>query len=210
MAPKQSYICQNPYCQREFFRRPRNDREHRYCCKRCNKRTHPIRTAICTACHKKYEVGGPQHYGKFCSMDCVRNFRIHKNCPQCGREFTLSRSLENKRTCCSRKCDSEYRSTTSVARRLWKNVTKTDECWLWTATKNKQGYGQVYANGRLQLAHRVAYELNVGSILPGLHLLHRCDTPACVRPDHMFIGTHFDNMQDMIRKGRARWQKPKM
>ena len=60
----------------------------------------------------------------------------------------------------------------------------------------------MWVDGRLQYAHRVMYEMTFGPISPGLSVCHRCDMPACVRPDHLFLGTHTDNMQDCSRKGR--------
>lgn len=78
-------------------------------------------------------------------------------------------------------------------------------CWIWQGCKNNKGYGMVSRRGRgfsPQLAHRYMYEQHVGPIPDGMHLLHRCDTPACVNPTHMFIGTRSDNMRDMVAKGR--------
>jgi hypothetical protein len=67
------------------------------------------------------------------------------------------------------------------------------------------GYGTLYAEGRHQGAHRLAWELANGRAIPaGLFICHRCDNPLCVNPDHLFLGTHTDNMRDMIAKGRAR------
>lgn len=74
-------------------------------------------------------------------------------------------------------------------------------CWLWVGTRNEYGYGTVY-RGRPMLTHRVSWEMHRGKIPDGLLVLHRCDTPPCCNPDHLFLGTHKDNAQDMIKKGR--------
>jgi hypothetical protein len=79
-------------------------------------------------------------------------------------------------------------------------------CWLWTGGSFNQRYGQMKSNGKRipQLAHRIAWELYRGQIPEGLCVLHRCDTPLCVNPDHLFLGTHRDNNLDMRVKGRER------
>lgn len=89
--------------------------------------------------------------------------------------------------------------------RFWKNVRKTDACWEWTASKRDRGYGQFMPKpGRPIIASRFSWELAHGSPPPaGAFVLHTCDNPSCVRPDHLFLGTHDDNMADMMAKGRA-------
>lgn len=97
----------------------------------------------------------------------------------------------------------------TVSQRFWSKVAKTDSCWLWKAGVNK-GYGQFAFSIHkhvpwMRQAHRVAWELSNGSIPAGLSVLHRCDVPLCVNPAHLFLGTHTDNMRDMVAKGRGRF-----
>lgn len=81
-------------------------------------------------------------------------------------------------------------------------------CFLWMGMANRDGYGLAAAprrSGRSNvLAHRLAWETHRGPIPDGLHVLHRCDTPACVNVDHLFLGTPTENMRDKIAKGRQR------
>ena len=86
--------------------------------------------------------------------------------------------------------------------RFWNKVEKTDECWNWTSAKHPKGYGLFSINNRNQRAHRVSYELCKGKIPEGMQVLHECDNPSCVRPDHLFLGTNADNMADKVAKGR--------
>ena len=90
--------------------------------------------------------------------------------------------------------------------RFWSKVDKSGECWLWRGARNKSGYGIFWniAAKRRERAHRVAWELTNGPIPRGRNACHRCDNPPCVRPDHLFIGSHADNAKDMWGKGRAR------
>jgi hypothetical protein len=91
--------------------------------------------------------------------------------------------------------------TNKQIERFWEKVEKTEGCWNWTAAK-KHGYGSVKWGGRMRIAHRIAFEIECGSIPEGMQVCHHCDNPACVRPSHLFLGTQKDNMRDMIVKGR--------
>lgn len=86
-----------------------------------------------------------------------------------------------------------------------------DDCWEWTGARQTFGYGLLRVDGRLQRAHRYSYERYNGPIPAGLFVLHRCDNPPCVNPNHLFLGTVQDNSDDMCRKGRqahnATWSK---
>lgn len=79
-------------------------------------------------------------------------------------------------------------------------------CLLWWGGCHDAGYGRVQFEKRVQPAHRVAWKLTRGDIPQGLVVCHRCDTPACVNPQHLFLGTHRDNAQDKVRKGRHRFR----
>lgn len=77
-------------------------------------------------------------------------------------------------------------------------------CHLWTGNRSKSGYGKFkLRDGTQARAHRIAWEIAHGPIPDGLSVLHKCDVRACVNPDHLFLGTHTDNMRDMVRKKRG-------
>jgi general stress protein YciG len=90
----------------------------------------------------------------------------------------------------------------SVADRFWSLVEKTETCWLWRGPRMGRGYGRCGVWGLPAQAYRAAFLLTYGEIAPGAFICHHCDNPPCVRPDHLFAGTHKDNMDDCRRKGR--------
>lgn len=75
------------------------------------------------------------------------------------------------------------------------------DCWVWSGSINRLGYGQMFALGESK-AHRVSWRLHNGDIPEGMMVLHRCDVRNCVNPEHLFLGTQTDNMRDMVSKGR--------
>lgn len=75
-------------------------------------------------------------------------------------------------------------------------------CQIWTGCIGRDGYGQFRINGKIEGAHRASWMLANGPIPHGLHVLHHCDVPPCINPIHLFLGTHADNMADMLRKRR--------
>ena len=94
--------------------------------------------------------------------------------------------------------------------RFWRYVDKSGDCWEWTGATNGR-YGHISRGPGLGVAaaHRVSWEIHNGPIPAGLFVLHRCDNPPCVRPDHLFLGTDQDNSDDKLRKGRARTPSPR-
>ena len=90
--------------------------------------------------------------------------------------------------------------------RFWSKVDKRgpDDCWPWLAYTNAGGYGVITIAGKQVLAHRQAYQIARSEEIPqDTCVCHRCDSPGCMNPTHLFLGTHDDNMQDMVQKGRC-------
>lgn len=102
-----------------------------------------------------------------------------------------------------------------IARFKQKYTSGEGGCWLWKSTIVRGGYGQFYlfteSGQRVRTyAHRVAYVLANGDISGDMEVMHRCDVPGCVNPDHLTLGTHRDNMRDRMAKGRAAKVKPSL
>lgn len=137
---------------------------------------------------------------------------VERTCLHCGIQF-FAKAKEARRgkcLCCSKSCAGKH-ARPDAETRFWSFVEKSadaDGCWLWTGG-TCQGYG-TFADRPLggghpsHRAHRYAWEMAHGPIPAGRLVLHRCDNPPCVRPDHLFLGTHADNSKDCIEKGRLR------
>ena len=94
---------------------------------------------------------------------------------------------------------------TPVAKRLLDRIEIVGDCWIFTGPTTSDGYGAIGVGRRKQLrAHRASFEEFVGHIPKGALVCHKCDTPRCINPEHLFLGTPKDNTQDMIKKGRMK------
>jgi hypothetical protein len=82
-------------------------------------------------------------------------------------------------------------------------IKSLGNCWLWSGPTNDCGYGICKILGCPYYAHRLSYEIHIGTIPQGLLVCHRCDTPNCVNPEHLFLGTQKDNMHDAKLKGKT-------
>lgn len=135
-------------------------------------------------------------------------------CDYCAKPFRRYASEQGKNKSeryCSRDCLIKRRADPDYW--FWPKVRKQEDgCWIWTGAVYSNGYGTVFGVGppprkkkRRTQAHRFAYQLLVGEIPSELLVLHKCDVRLCVNPEHLFLGTHKDNTQDCIRKGRFRY-----
>lgn len=93
---------------------------------------------------------------------------------------------------------------TLVHGRFWSRIDKSGECWLWRGSVNNWGYGSIHVCDTRIYVHRLSWMLANGDIPDGMYVCHSCDNPACVRPDHLWLGTPQQNQRDMRDKGRAR------
>lgn len=122
-------------------------------------------------------------------------------CEGCGESFQ-----RDEPRYCSKICTGSGKRThylTRIARYL-KQFTDPDSCWIWTGAHNQHGYGRMTNGHTSVLVHRAAWECVHGPIPDGVHVLHHCDRPSCINVRRcLFLGTHAENMADMVNKGRS-------
>lgn len=128
---------------------------------------------------------------------------VPRICETCGAGFSVPPSYARRGVgrYCSRQCYLDRSGPPED--QFWSKVDKSGECWIWTGRRGPRGYGRFRIGSKAPGAHRVAYELTYGPIPDELIVCHHCDNPPCVRPDHLFLGTHLDNAADRDSKGRT-------
>ncbi len=129
---------------------------------------------------------------------------VEVRCLYCDTAFRklVVEVRRNPKHFCNKKCIGLNRTKQSIFDFSKKYRVSATGCWIWTGAKNQDGYGATSLRGVHMAAHRASFLLYRGPIRDGLQVRHSCDTPACVNPNHLELGTHIDNMQDMTDRGR--------
>lgn len=142
-------------------------------------------------------------YNKYISYRSCKNGHApiryvgSKRCVQCMKEkaIRLHRRKERKYSC--------FKGHEPLQERIMAHSEQVTECgcWIWTRSGNRRGYGQIVYRRKHMETHRASWIAFKGDIPSGLHVLHRCNTPSCVNPDHLYLGTYLDNTADRIAAG---------
>jgi hypothetical protein len=186
----------------------------------------PIITMECLYCTKSFRgIDCPKRKSKFCSFICFsKNLEspyIEKNCITCSSAFKI-KSYESHRKFCSIKCV-RYTGpldSLNVRQGFWKKanneqkwqhiknqfekfIIKKDGCWGWKKALDKSGYARIsMGRSKIILGHRASWIIHNGLIPDDIFVCHHCDNPGCTNPEHLFLGTPKDNVQDCLNKKR--------
>ncbi len=130
---------------------------------------------------------------------------IESRCNSCKRVYAAARRAVLRLNVDPRGEYGKLRTFPPIAERFESKVERIPEsgCWIWTGAGSDR-YGHFKFGKRLSLAHRASYAMFVGPVPDGMEVCHKCDIGWCVNPTHLFLGTHTENMQDAVRKGRIR------
>lgn len=156
----------------------------------------------------KYKIN--EKYGKLKILKYLGDRKYLCKC-DCGNE-TICRSAYftngNKKSCgCLRTINRENYLDEVKEILLNSIIISESNCWDWKKSKNKSGYGQIMFKRKSCLAHRISWIIFKDEIIDKSNVLHKCDNPSCINPDHLFLGTQQDNIKDMFNKKRSKWQK---
>lgn len=121
----------------------------------------------------------------------------------CGKSITVPGSSLKSGNTTSCGCKRAESNRQDLMVRFMSKVRKTKKCWWWTAGTNEWGYGIIMVDGKCTLSHRLSYEMFSGPIPDGMDVLHSCDNPACVNPEHLSPGDDAKNTQDKIERDRV-------
>lgn len=134
---------------------------------------------------------------------------LQKRCEKCNQKFTANSKSQRF---CSKLCSCRFvalnrkKRTPSFEQSVkffWDNVVRGRGCWGWKGKRWGAGYGRIWVEGKSCYLHRFSYQLHFGEVPGNLYVCHTCDNPSCSNPNHLFLGTAQDNIDDMWRKGRA-------
>jgi len=139
-----------------------------------------------------------------------------KKCLQCDKKVHARRLCKSHYTVSLRKGvfngKSIYTGHMNIVDRLENLSERVTEsgCQIWMSPLTNTGYGRISINNKVMLAHRASYEAYIGKIPKGIDVCHTCDNPSCINPSHLFLGTHKENMEDMVIKKRQAYGERKI
>lgn len=141
---------------------------------------------------------------KVLDLPRISNVLISSMCIHCTKLRILPFYKESD-TCYTCSLTVRHGSAADKSIKFWSRIDKTEYCWNWTGPVSNRGHGCVTIDRIPMTAYRYSWLLHNGPVPDKLYVLHKCDNRLCVKPDHLWLGTQSDNMQDMVSKGRHRY-----